>query len=75
MVLGFELWMFGGARKGFYAEFYEVQKFDPIMEVSYTEKVAAFLPGIEPLALGFVAFVILLSLSAFIERKESSAQS
>ncbi len=74
MLLGFALWMYGGARLGWYAEYYEVMEFDPILEFSHPVKVEAFLPGIETLALGFVAFVVLLGLSAFIERKGPSVE-
>ncbi|MDQ8185394.1 hypothetical protein [Pelagicoccus sp. SDUM812002] len=74
MVLCFSLWMYGGAQVGFYKTFYRVEKFDPIMELSYTEEVKAFLPGVETLALGFCAFAALTSISAFIDRKKSSAQ-
>ncbi|MDQ8180661.1 hypothetical protein QEH57_08380 [Pelagicoccus sp. SDUM812005] len=74
MVLGYGLWMYGGARRGFYAEYYEVMEFDPILEFSHPVKVEAFLPGIESLALGFMAFVALVAVGAFFERKESSAR-
>lgn len=74
MVVGFVLWMYGGAQIGFYKTFYLIDKFDAVMEVSYTEEVPAFLPGIETLAMGFFAFVVLLGISAFIERKDSSVK-
>lgn len=74
MVVSFVLWMYGGAQIGFYKTFYLVDRFDEIMEVTYTEEVEAFLPGIETLAMGFVAFVVLLGMSAFIERKDTSVE-
>ncbi|MBD5777986.1 hypothetical protein IEN85_00570 [Pelagicoccus sp. NFK12] len=72
MVLGFVFWMYGGARLGWYAEFYVVEKVDPIMELTYTEEVPAFLPGVEALALGFLAFVALMAIGALIDRKGAS---
>lgn len=74
MVLSLLLWIYGGAQVGFYKTFYRVEKVDPIMEVPYTEEVAAFLPGIETLALGFVAFVALMAVGAVFERQQSSAR-
>lgn len=71
-MLSLILWMYGGARAGLYQDLYVIEKFDEIMEVTYPEEVEAFLPGIETLALGFAAFVGLLALSAFMERKSAS---
>ncbi len=75
MLLSLVLWIYGGGQKGFYKNFYVVEKFDEIMEVSYPVEVKAFLPGIETLALGFTVFVVLMALSVFVERKESSPKS
>lgn len=74
MVLGFVLWMFGGARSGLYQTYYEIKKYDDILEFEYTEKVEAFLPGIETLALGFVVFVALLLAGSIFDSKRKAAQ-
>lgn len=67
------LWMYGGAQIGFYKTYYEVEKFDEILEFTYTEKVSAFLPGIETLFLGFSAFVVLSVAGLFLEAKKKPA--
>lgn len=69
LVLGFVLWMYGGARSGLYQTYYEIKKYDDILEFEYSEKVDAFLPGIETLVLGFGVFIVLLTASSIIESK------
>lgn len=67
------LWIHGGARAGFYHDFYKVRHFDPILEIEHFEEVRAFLPGIETLAFGFVAFVGLMTVSRIFEMKRSAS--
>lgn len=75
MVLSFILWMYGGARAGFYANLRVVERYDEIMEITYPEEVAAFLPGIETLVAGFGIFVVLLAASVFFDRRSERAAS
>ena len=67
----FLLWMYGGARAGFYQDVYRVSKFDEILEIEHFDEIEAFLPGIETLFVGFVAFVTLMAVSQFVESKRS----
>lgn len=72
-MLGLILWIYGGAQAGFYRTYYEIKKVDEILEIEYAEKVPAFLPGIETLALGFFVFVVLSTLGLVLESKKASA--
>lgn len=69
LLLGFCLWIYGGARSGLYQTYYTVEKVDEITQLTYPENVDAFLPGIETLVGGFAVFAILVSLGAFLDKR------
>lgn len=69
LLMGFLLWMYGGARAGFYQDMYRERRFDEILEIEYFEEFPAFLPGIETLLFGFMSFVGLMLLGNYIESK------
>ncbi|MBK1875532.1 hypothetical protein [Pelagicoccus mobilis] len=72
LLLGFLLWMYGGARAGFYQTFYRVRHFDEILEIEHFEEVEALLPGIETLGAGVAAFFFLSLWGNLLERRSAA---
>lgn len=72
LLMGMLAWIYGGAQMGFYKTYYTIQKTDAITGLSYEEKIDAFLPGIETLFFGFVAFSILIIASGVLETRQAS---
>lgn len=63
------LWIHGGARMGLYHDSKAVVVRDELLGIEQTQFVPAFLPGVETLGLGFVAFFGLMVASVVMERR------
>lgn len=69
LLLGFLLWISGGARSGFYKTSHTEMKLDELLGFEYPEIRDVFLFGVEPLALGFLLFAGLSVASLALSRR------
>lgn len=68
-------WMSGGARLGFYQNYYTVQEYDPVLDFSAPVQIDRFLPGIETLVAGLVLFAALQVVASVLESRKPKFQS